>query len=178
MRRLRLLLLVLMVSGSWSARVDAQASEDAVKAAFLPRFARYVTWPPGALGDASAVQLCVIGADPFGTMLDRAVSGQTVGGKPIAVRRLPGPERARGCHLAFVQGKGVATGQMLAALRDLPVLTVTDASSGPQRGMIHFVLVGGRVRFFIDEGGAAAKGLSVSARLLALALGVRQTGGR
>jgi hypothetical protein len=43
--------------------------------------------------------------------------------------------------------------------------------------MIHFVVVGGRVRFFIDEADATAKGLGVSARLLALALGVRQAGG-
>ena len=54
------------------------------------------------------------------------------------------------------------------------MLTVTDARAGPQRGMIHFTIVGGRVRFFIDEADAAERGLSISSRLLALAAGVRQ----
>jgi hypothetical protein len=178
MQRPGILSLILLLTASlWPTRGDAQASEDAVKAAFLPRFARYVAWPAGTLANAPAVQLCVIGVDPLGRLLDQAVSGQTVDGKPIVIRRMATPERAEGCHLAFVQGQSVTTGLMLAALRRLPVLTVTDSRSGPQRGIIHFVVVGGRVRFFIDEASAAARGMGVNARLLALALGVRQTGG-
>ena len=177
MRRWGLFLIILIATGVWPTHGGAQASEEAVKAAFLPRFARYVAWPGRALADAPAVQLCVIGSDPFGRMLDQAVSGQTVDGKPIVVRRMATPDRAQGCHLAFVQGRGASTGQVLASLRHLPVLTETDARSGTHRGMIHFVVEGGRVRFFIDEADATAKGLGVSARLLALELGVRQAGG-
>ena len=66
------------------------------------------------------------------------------------------------------------TARLLLALRSQPVLTITDSRAGPQRGMIHFTVAGGRVRFFIDEAEAAAHGLSISSRLLALALGVRQ----
>ena len=55
-----------------------------------------------------------------------------------------------------------------------PILTITDARAGPQRGMIHFTIVAGRVRFFIDDAEAATRGLSISSRLLALAAGVRQ----
>ena len=40
--------------------------------------------------------------------------------------------------------------------------------------MIHFAIVAGRVRFFIDEAEAAGRGLSISSRLLALAVGVRE----
>jgi uncharacterized protein DUF4154 len=65
-------------------------------------------------------------------------------------------------------------GQMLAALAHKPVLTVTDASNGGSRGIIHFTVVGGRVRFFIDQASAAERGMTISSRLLALALGVRQ----
>jgi hypothetical protein len=43
--------------------------------------------------------------------------------------------------------------------------------------MIHFSMVSGRVRFFIDDAGAAERGLSISSRLLALAIGVRQRRG-
>lgn len=152
----------------------AQISETEVKAAFLPRFARYVTWPsfmrpqPG-----QSFQLCVVGPDPFGSALDRAASGQLVDGHRIVVRRV-GSEAAASCHIAFIQGsKTQPTGQVLAALDGRPVLTVTDARGGSQRGMVHFSMVSGRVRFFIDEKEAARRGLGINSRLLALAVGVR-----
>jgi hypothetical protein len=66
------------------------------------------------------------------------------------------------------------TARLLNTLRGQPVLTITDSRAGAARGMIHFTVSGGRVRFFIDEAAAAEHGLSISSRLLALALGVRQ----
>lgn len=159
-----------------SAPADSQPSEASVKAEFLPRFARYVTWPPPTHPSAAApFELCVIGIDPFGRALDQAAAGQGAGGRRVMIRRLQSANGAAGCHIAFVQGaNGQVTGQLLAGLGRLPVLTVTDARSGAQRGMIHFAVIGGRVRFFIDDAKAAERGLSISSRLLALAVGVRQ----
>lgn len=158
------------------AAVGAQATDMAVKAAFLPRFARYVTWPPSAMPQgADPFVLCVLGKDPFGGMLDQAVRTQSVDGRRIIVRRMDSTAAAGGCHIAFVQGsRARPAGQMIAALDGKPVLTVTDAASGAQRGIIHFVVMSGRVRFFIDQSAAARRGLTVSSRLLALAVGVRQ----
>jgi len=158
------------------AHAFAQASDAAVKAAFLPRFARYVTWPPAAVPKGSnPFVLCVIGSDPFGSMLDDAARSQSVDGRKIAVRRLDGAAGADGCQIAFVGGsKGQTAAQMLSALAGKPLLTVTDGGTGGARGMIHFTVVGGHVRFFIDEASAAQRGLSISSRLLALAIGVKQ----
>lgn len=155
---------------------SAQVSEADVKAAFLPRFARYVTWPAAASPKpGEPFVLCVIGSDPFGRSLDQAAGAQTVDGRRITVRRLRSAAGADGCHVAFIEGsRAQPAGQALAALGRKPILTVTDASSGGQRGLVHFTIANGRVRFFIDEAGAAQRGLSISSRLLALALGVRQ----
>lgn len=151
-------------------------TEDAVKAAFLPRFARYVAWPATALPAAGApFQLCIVGRDPFRGLVEQAAAAELIDGHSVAVRRLPSAGQAAGCHLAFVQGATPPdTARLLQALRAQPVLTVTDARAGQPRGIIHFTLVGGRVRFFIDEAAAAERGLSISSRLLALAAGVRQ----
>lgn len=167
-----LLLLALIFSGA-SAR--AQPTENAVKAAFLPRFARYVTWPAPAVPRTGApFQLCVIGRDPFGPLLDRTASTELIDGHAVTIRRMAGPERAAGCQLAFVRGNSPQdTTRILLALRNQAVLTITDSQAGPQRGMIHFTIVSGRVRFFIDDAEAAGRGLSISSRLLALAAGVR-----
>ena len=41
---------------------QAQPTEEAVKAAFLPKFPRYVSWPAGAApGPGRPYRLCVIG---------------------------------------------------------------------------------------------------------------------
>jgi len=159
-----------------AAPARAQLTEEQVKAAFLPRFARYVGWPAASQPTpGSAFQLCVIGRDPFGRMIEQAAASESIDGRGVQVRRLPSAAGAAACHLAFVQGTAPAdTGRLLLALRRFPVLTVTDGRAGPQRGMIHFTIVSGRVRFFIDEAEASERGLSISSRLLALAAGVRQ----
>ena len=170
----RLALAAALVAAASPAQ--AQPSEQAVKAAFIPKFARYVQWPPANHPAArQPFQLCVIGRDPFGLLLDRAAASEQVEGRGMSVRRLPSAEGAAGCHLAFVRGATAPdTTRLLLALRSQAVLTITDGRAGPQRGMIHFTVAGGRVRFFIDDAAAAERGLSISSRLLALALGVRQ----
>jgi hypothetical protein len=154
----------------------AQPTEEAVQATFLPKFARYVTWPAARqLAAGAPFQLCVIGRDPFGPMLDSAAAAEQIDGHGVTVRRMPDERGAGACHLAFVQGRQPAdTGRLLLALRGQPTLTITAARAGPQRGMIHFTNVSGRVRFFINEQEAAQHGLTISSRLLALAAGVTQ----
>lgn len=159
-----------------SIPLHAAISEADVKAAFLPRFARYVTWPRSAAPSGSSPYvLCVIGGDPFGGGLDSAARSQSVDGRRIAVRHLDSTAGAGQCHIAYVTGsRSQSVGQMLAALNGKPILTVTDSHNGGDRGIIHFAVVDGRVRFYIDEAEASSDGIAISSRLLALAIGVRQ----
>jgi len=155
----------------WSAAAAAEPTDIAVKAAFLPRFARYVSWPASAMPKGSdPFVLCVIGRDPFGAMLDDAARTQLIDGRRIVVRRLETATPAGGCHIAFV----ASSGNQFPPVVGQAVLTVTDANNGGPRGIINFVIANGRVRFFIDQKSAAQRGLSISSRLLALAVGVRQ----
>jgi YfiR/HmsC-like len=175
LRAFGLFLLALAMAAA-PAPVGAQPSEEAVKAAFIPKFARYVQWPAAASpAPRQPFHLCVIGRDPFGPVLDRAAASEQIEGRAVIVRRHASTDGAGDCHLAFVNGPTPNdTARYLLALRGQPVLTITDARAGPQRGIIHFTVAGGRVRFFIDEAAAAERGMSISSRLLALALGVRQ----
>jgi hypothetical protein len=156
-----------------SVPASAQVSDTAVKAAFIPRFARYVTWPANAPANGNGpITICIIGDDPFGSALDQAASTQSVDGRQLTVKRLLSAAAASGCAIAFVDG--VRTRDTLAALAHQPILTVTDARVSPERGIIHFAVVDGRVRFIIDNAQAQARGLTISSRLLALAIGVNQ----
>jgi hypothetical protein len=158
-----------------AAPAMAQPTEQAVKAAFLPKFARYVSWPPASRPAAgSPIQLCIIGTDSFGRLVDQAAVGQSVEQHPITIRRIASPEQAAGCHVAFVNGgNDKSTAAMLAALQTRPVLTVTDGETRVARGMIHFTLHQGRVRFYVNAAAAAQAKLTIDARLLGIALGVK-----
>jgi hypothetical protein len=158
-----------------AAPTAAQPSETAVKAAFLAKFPAYVDWPAGLrLAPTAPMTLCILGSDPFGRNIDDIVRGQQVDGHPIVVKRLANVAAAEGCQVAYIDGNGPrGPADMLRALQGKPMLTVTDDRAGPARGMIHFVVDGGRVRFHIDEAAARSAGLILNARLLAIALSVR-----
>ena len=154
------------------AAAAAPPSDLAVKAAFLTKFPAYVAWPAAARPRPGApLQICLVGGDPFGRLIDEAARGQQVDGHPLQVRRLDAAGQAAGCHIAFVEGRSPS---LLQGLQGRPVLTVTDARAGAQGGMIHFVIHQGRVRFNIDEALAARSGVGISSRLLGIALSVRQ----
>lgn len=144
--------------------------EYSVKANYLVRFAAFVEWPAQAFADArSPVILCVVGRDPFSGALGRAAHAQTAYGRPLMVRRPVTQEAAAGCHILYVGAGGASV-----VPSDQPaILQVTDGAVSADRGMIHFVVSEGRVRFHIDLQAASRSRLSISSRLLNLALSVR-----
>ncbi len=153
-------------------RADDNALEAAVKATYLYKLAPFVTWPASALPARAPFAICVVGADPFGPMLDRAVAGQSIGDHPIVVRHVPRAEVSGACPLMYLGGShSQSVKDALKALRGMPVLTVTDGSASP--GIVDFVVVAGRVRLRIDDQAAAEGGLTISSKLLGLALSVR-----
>lgn len=149
--------------------------EAAVKAAYLFKLAPFAGWPASAFPSPTApFVICIQGADPFRELLDDAVAGQRIGGRAVVVSRLSRVDGESGCQLAYVGGSDAQPRTAaLEALRGAHVLTVTDEANGPgPRGMVHFVLRGGRVRFEVDRRQADAAGVTLSSKLLALALSV------
>ena len=160
-----------------AARAQGGGLELAVKATYLYKLAPFVSWPPQAFAGPNApLTICIQGSDPFGPMLERATSGQAVGGHPLAVRRLSRVEAESGCQIAYLAGgPAQSQAQALQALRGQPVLTVTDeARSAAPKGVVHLLLAGGKVRFLIDVGQAEADGVAISSKLLALAMAVKR----
>jgi hypothetical protein len=174
-RALAILLIVggVLAGPASAAPAPMQASlEYSVKANYLVRFAAFVEWPPRAFaGPESPVVICVAGRDPFGAVLIDAARRQTAFGRSLAVRRPATAAATAGCHILYI---GQGAGALVAATAARPgLLVVTDAAVGADRGTIHFVVADERVRFHIDQQAAERSGLSISSRLLNLALTVR-----
>lgn len=166
--------LLALVALATPARAQPDALAAAVKATYLYKLAPFVTWPASAFNaPEDPLVICVQGAEGFATLVDHAAAGQRVGAHAVQVRRLGRIDRGSGCHIAYLAGSPAQSApQALAEVKGAPVLTVTDAEHGPARGIVHFLLAGGKVRFAINNGLAEAGGINISSKLLALAVEV------
>lgn len=152
--------------------------ELAVKATFLTKFTSYVDWPPRSLPAGAPIVLCVVGADPFGSALEQAVSGQSSNGHPLILRRFTSASDIQRCHIAYLGGSSRDVSAALAAAGSNPVVTVTDSRNANVNGMIHFQLVGNSVKFDIDTYKSSRAGVGISSKLLSLARKVRRANAR
>jgi hypothetical protein len=93
-----------------AAAAQAQsATEYQVKAAFLFNFARFVEWPVDALPSAdSALQICVLGQDPFGGDFEQVIVDKTVNGHRIEIAHPDGVPQARACQILFIAASETA----------------------------------------------------------------------
>ena len=166
-------LLAAAISLFCAHRAIAASPDDVAKADYLYKFVPFIVWPESAFSAAdSPIAICIIGKDPFGPDMDREAEKERIGGRPVVVRHIPLALANSGCHVAYVGGSTEqSVSQALEVLRAQPVLTVSDAATNATgRGIINFVTENGRVRFEIDERAAEQSHLSVSSKLLELAL--------
>jgi hypothetical protein len=163
----------LLTLAATGPQARAQSSvEYEVKAAYLVKFAPFIEWPDAAFPSAGApLSICVVGNDPFGPLLDRAAAGARDGDRPVTIRRLAAPDAA--CQILFAGGDDRAVENELDAVKDRPVVTVTD-SGVPTHGIISFAVIGNHVRFDIDEAEADSVSVHISSKLLDLAHTVRK----
>jgi hypothetical protein len=157
--------------------LEAGSLEYPVKAAFLLNFASFAEWPQGSPQATSPhVSICVLGEDPFGSLLDEVVHGRTIGGRPVDVPRHLGPESVGRCHVLFVSTS--ETSRLDRILREVsasPVLTVGESRGFLERGgAIRLLVEDNRVRFEVQLRPAARHGPRLSSRLLSLARTVRK----
>jgi YfiR/HmsC-like len=150
-----------------------ELAEAAAKAAFLYNLAPFVDWPPATFAaPADPFVICIVGKDPLGPALDQAIAGQKAAGRPIVVRRLAKVAREAGCQIVYLGGAdGPLVKDTLAAVHGSPVLTVTDNPGPP--GIIDLAFGGGQLHFRVDDQMAAEGGLTLSSKLLSLAISVR-----
>jgi hypothetical protein len=177
--RLAWLLALLLAAAALEARASAQASRPnayQVQAAYLYNFGKFVKWPNVAPANQSgAFTICVLGQDPFGAVLESTLAGESVDGKPVAVKRLTRAQDAGSCHILSISTAQRDLKATLAAIDDSSVLTVSEIPDFSKRGgMIQFILEGDRVRFEINLESAEKSHLVFPSELLKVAAAVRK----
>jgi hypothetical protein len=152
---------------------QTRPTESQVKAAYLFNFGRFVRWPVPA-DSVDSLQICVLGKNSFGTVLDATVKGEAISGKPVTTRNIPSMREADGCHILFVSmSEEARLSTVLAGAKRLPALTVSDIPRFAERGgMIGLVNQADRIRFEVNVAPIEDSGLTVSSELLKVALRV------
>ncbi|HEX4004261.1 MAG TPA: YfiR family protein [Candidatus Acidoferrales bacterium] len=166
-----------------AARTPARAaqgnpSEYQLKAAFVYNFAKFVDWPPKTYSNPqSPFAICILGDDPFGSLIDDALQGKTVADHPVVIRREKDATAARHCQIVFVSASEKhRLPEILEALKGANILIVGDFDGFAARGgTIELTLQDSRVRFAINPTAADDAGLRISSKLLALATIVHGT---
>ena len=152
-----------------------EAGENAVKAAFLYNFTKFVSWPAAAFEDpATPFSVCVVADPPLRRSIEGMLAGESVGGRPLQVMT-PDASSVRRCHLAYFGGRtSDADAKILGRLKQAPVLTVGEGERFlALGGHISFVLEDNRVRFDVNKEAVDRSGLTMSSKLLRVARRVR-----
>lgn len=174
----RWLLVLLLVSACGAhevqAAADTELAEYQIKAAFLCKFSQYVEWPHEAVPASLPFVIGVMATAGVADELTLAARGQLVQGRPLQVRRLArAAEAADGLSIVFIARSHLdRAAEALAAVKDRPVLTVTEFDVGSDSGIVNFVVVDDKVRFDVSLPAATRAGLRISARMLAVARSV------
>ena len=152
---------------------EPSALERRVKAAFLYKFAAYVTWPTPPAPE-TPFTIGVLGDEHLAAELGRVVAGRTVEGHPVVVRQVAEIDSLTDLQMLFVSRARTSRLEAFAAqARESSTLTVSEAEGALALGsVINFVLSSGKVRFEISLGAARKSGLALSSRLLGVALSV------
>lgn len=153
-----------------SLAAEQTYAPDEVEAAFLYRFAGFVSWPREAL-QAPVFTIAVLDDDAVASELALLLPGREIQGRPAQVRRIQNIAQLGDAQILYVGGSDTRIlKHWLAAVAGRPVLVVTSQSGGLDDGsMINFLIVNSHVRFEVSLGAARRSGLTISADLLSVA---------
>lgn len=166
-----LMLFLLLPGGGVSLFAQATSREYQIKAAFLFNFMQFVEWPPTVFTNADdPFRIGVLGQNPFDAALEETVQGETISNHKIIVEHATQVEDLKNCQLIFIsKSEKKHVTEILSALEDKPVLTVSEIEGFAQHGGgINFYLEGNKVRFEVNPDAARHDGLKVSSQLLSL----------
>lgn len=145
----------------------ADTKEGPIQAAFVYNFCKFVEWPAD---ENSELVLGLMGA-PESTSHFESIAGKTAREQVITVKQIKNPSNLDACQLVFIapdQAKKIP--DILEQLEGRPVLTISDMEGFCELGgMIQFVSIQGKMRFYINRRAAEHAQLTISSQLLKMA---------
>jgi hypothetical protein len=169
-----MLLALLALATMFRAAVAADApSEDAVRAAYLYRFAGYVAWPEGGRVDAPFV-IAVLDSPAMARELRRILAAHAINGRTTQVREVANLEEVGNAQILYVAAGRASLLRELHPQGRPALLLITAEEGGLNSGsVINFLTVDRNVRFEVSLPAAERWRLKISSELLGVAVRVQ-----
>lgn len=169
-----LLTVCLLIASAVPAEPQGGAGDEyRLKAAFVFKFPQFAEWPPEALADRAAFELCVEGTGATAAALRELTEGEVLHGRRLVVRDHPSAHNLSSCQVLFFAGQRPDR-DLMARAAVLPILTVSDTPGFLDAGgIIELKMIDRRVRFEVNLAAAARARITLSSQLLRLAAAVR-----
>jgi uncharacterized protein DUF4154 len=151
--------------------------EYRVKLAFLYNFTKFVEWPAGAYRNQNApLTICIVGDDPFNSVLEDELRTRKVGEHPVEIRNLRPDDTIGAFQMVFIPltAKDQTAG-IMKALKGSSTLMVGETEGfATQGGIINFAVEGNRLHLEINPQAAQRAGLKLSSKLLSISTIVKE----
>ena len=154
---------------------EASSRAYAIKAGFIYNFTRFIKWPSPSRLNGNTYNICVIGDNPFGSILERLEEKYRSKEHPLKIKLDVSRNNFEGCHMLFISfSERFNVEQIVEQTKNLQILTVGDTEGFAERGIdINLLVAKNKVKFEISKQCLDGKGFKVSSELYDLATLVR-----
>ncbi len=148
----------------------SQYDEFVVKAVYLEKFTRFITWPERSdfNNQDSVFTISVIGKTPITQKLNEIYTNYLIKNKKVVILELENMDSIPETDLLFIGNvKAKELDQILASIAGRPVLTLSDSPGFGRKGVIiNFLYTDDKISFEINKEVADQSGLTISYLLL------------
>lgn len=159
-----ILILTLICLGSFSTEAQSASADEQsykVKAVFLFKFFKYISWPDNA---ASENIVCVYGRNPFGDTLDYILTNKIKSSK-YSVVYINKPSQISQCKIMFVSSS--EANNIPEATNNAGVLTVSDIRGFARKGgAIEIANNDNKIELYLNRKTLGKLGLTASSKLM------------
>ncbi|MGC9374043.1 MAG: YfiR family protein [Bacteroidales bacterium] len=148
----------------------SQASIYVLKAVYLEKFSRFITWPEESLPDNpdEPFIIAVIGETPLTENLNQIYAMQEIKNKRVIIKNIHNFNEIQGSHILFIaESEKKSIDQIIAITKQQPILTIGETKGFAEKGvLINFFEKDNKLRFEINETAVLKSPLQMSFYLL------------
>lgn len=148
----------------------SQSGVYVLKAVYLEKFSRFVTWPDEcSMADVNKpFVISIIGKTPLFKNLEQIYSTQKINSKKVVVQRISNLYEIENSHiLVIAESERKNLQNILSLTKNLPVLTVGESTNFAEKGvLINFYKENNKLRFEINETAVLKSPLQMSFYLM------------
>lgn len=154
--------LPLLLAATCSTDAEELSLDHRVKASYLYNLLRFIDWPHDICSSDGLLNLSIYGADSLDAFY--GLHGERVGNRLISVERIRDLDapRINNSHILVISGDRAVPS--IPIVRGLLTVSETDGFIA-RGGILNLLLIGGRVRFEINEETANVCGFAIDPRL-------------